>query len=172
MTDTEKHRHRHTIPVGKMRSEVWDDQKARGSILPEAFQEVMAKAEQPFISAIRDSEANQAIFMSGRLFLVGDALSLFRPHIGASTNQAAVNAMEMERLFKGEITPQTWEKITLSYARKARLLGITMGTYFQFGFFAALPWLFKYILAILSNLLGFSLISSNQKAKVVKKSIE
>jgi hydroxymethylglutaryl-CoA reductase len=39
----------------------------------------------------------------GKLLLVGDALAQFRPHVGSSTNQAALDALLLEKVLKGEM---------------------------------------------------------------------
>ncbi len=87
MTEIDGYRHRATLPIGKMRLSVWAAQEARGrEVLPAPFQELVGKIEQPFITAVSDIASPQASFFDGKLLLVGDALSLFRPNIGASTN--------------------------------------------------------------------------------------
>ena len=123
-----------------MQPAVWDKQKAAGvaAPLPKAYQESMAKTAQPFISSIRDTPPRGAVFLNKRLFLVGDAHTLFRPHVGASSNQAAFNCLELEKVFRGEITIEQWERNVTSFAKRIRALSVAIGDFFQKGFLTAL----------------------------------
>ncbi|KAL9608151.1 MAG: hypothetical protein Q9167_007003 [Letrouitia subvulpina] len=130
MTDTDGHIHRQTVPVGKMRAEVWAAQKEYGrSILASVFVELVHKTKQPFISAVSDHIASQAVFFEDRLFLVGDALSLFRPHIALSTNQSALHCLLLEKVLSKRMPASTWESIVLRYGRANRLLSNVLGAY-------------------------------------------
>ena len=151
MTDTELHRHRNTLPVGKMQPKVWERQKAAGRAvpLPKPYLELMAKTEQPFITAIRDTAPCGAVFMDNRLILVGDAHALFRPHIGASTNQAALHALQLERVFRGEKSLEEWETEVTAYGKRARALSVAVGDFFQKGWLASLPWVFTFLRLLL-----------------------
>jgi hypothetical protein len=87
MTDTDGHVHHNMVPTGKLRKDIWDRQTGIGkSVLPKHFVELLEKTKQPFVSAVSDSIAPAASFFDGKLILVGDALSLFRPHVALSTN--------------------------------------------------------------------------------------
>ena len=147
MTDNENHRHRVTIPMGKMREEAWTSQKAYAQkILPAPFAEIVVKTEQPFVQCITDVNAPRAYHLNGKLLLVGDALCTFRPHMGASTNQAALNALLLERVMTGEITLQQWEDECLDYARITSLTAVALGNKNQFSVFTFLIsalWLVK-----------------------------
>ncbi|KAL8953269.1 MAG: hypothetical protein Q9222_000874 [Ikaeria aurantiellina] len=62
MTDIDGHRHRITMPPGKMRSEVYEAQKQYAEeILPEPFAEVVRKTTQPFAQCITEVEATGAV---------------------------------------------------------------------------------------------------------------
>lgn len=150
MTDVDGHKHRHTLPIGKMRDDVWKRQKAKGrELLPTPYVELMAKTKHPFISAIRDNQAPKAAFYGGRLLIVGDALALFRPHVGASTNQGVVHCLALEKVLKGEMTVAEWEAEVLRYASKMRYLSVLVGTWFQFGYLATIKCLISGGLAVL-----------------------
>lgn len=96
-TDNTGIRHHATVPRGKVRHDVWSAQCQRGAlILPEPFKEVMTAIAQPFIQVIMDHHCPKASFGSGKVLLVGDALTLFRPHIAFSTNQAAFDCRMTE----------------------------------------------------------------------------
>ena len=108
MTDNVGRKHRHTLPIGKMRRDVWDKQRAVASrTLPPPFAELVDKTTQPFISAIVDIEVSRPSFFDGKLLFAGNALVPFRPHVAYSTNQAALDALLIEELLKGDISLST-----------------------------------------------------------------
>ena len=41
--------------------------------------------------------------------MVGDALVPFRPHVACSTNQAALDALLVEKMLSGDMTLAAWE---------------------------------------------------------------
>ena len=62
LTDIDGHKHRITMPMGKMRPEVWFAQKdyAKG-LLPAPFAELVEKTAQPFVQCITDVSAPKAV---------------------------------------------------------------------------------------------------------------
>ena len=60
------------------------------SQLPPAAAELVLRTERPFVQVIADVEVPQMVF--GRACLLGDAAFGGRPHLGAATAKAAVNA--------------------------------------------------------------------------------
>lgn len=149
MTDVDGHRHRNTLPVGKMRPEVWAKLKAHAAgVLEPSFLELINKTTEPFISTVRDCASPLASFFDGRLLLVGEALTLMRPHTGMSFSHAAVNCLLLQKVFEGEISLADWEREVLRYAEKTRLLSMVLGNYFQCGImsptflFSLIGWIF------------------------------
>lgn len=131
-TDSDGKRHHATVPRGKVRQELWDDQCDHGALLlPEPFKEVMSGIAQPFIQVITDYHSPQASFGEGRVLLVGDAITLLRPHIAFSTNQAAFDCHSVERLVKGEITADDWEKEVVRFGHLHWRRSIWFGEWFQ-----------------------------------------
>lgn len=57
----------------------------------------------PFASTATSIASPRAVFFDGALLLVGDALAQLQPHVGSSTNQAALDALLVERVLKGEM---------------------------------------------------------------------
>ncbi|KAM0796204.1 hypothetical protein BDR22DRAFT_918901 [Usnea florida] len=134
MTDNDGHQHHNTLPPGKMRQEVWYQQKSYAqSVLARPFAELVEKTTLPFISSISDTIVPRASFFDGRLLLVGEALALFRPHIALSANQAAVDCLLLKRALEGDITMTEWERGVLNYGARTRLLSVLMGNWSQFG---------------------------------------
>ena len=105
-------------------------------MLPSPFLELTNKIEQPFVTVISDTTASNASFFGGKVLLVGDALTLFRPHNALSSNQAAFDCLELRKALKGDISLSEWENRVLQYARLNRLRAISWGAYFQVGWFA------------------------------------
>ncbi|KAL1611925.1 hypothetical protein SLS60_000148 [Paraconiothyrium brasiliense] len=88
MTDVDGHLHQGTVPRGLVRSAVWDEQRAKSvAQMPPCIAHLLEKTEKPFVSKIYDITSSKGVFHDGKVFLVGDALATFRPHIGLSTNQ-------------------------------------------------------------------------------------
>ena len=137
LTDIDGHKHRYSLPSGKMRDEVWNKQKAVAeTILPPPFLELVNKINRPFVTVISDTTASNASFFDGKLLLVGDALTLFRPHISLSSNQAAFDCLQLKRFLQGDINLSEWETRVLQYARLNRLRAVSWGAYFQVGWLA------------------------------------
>ncbi|MCJ1349881.1 hypothetical protein MMC31_008124, partial [Peltigera leucophlebia] len=135
LTDSQGKRHHHTLPAGKMQPEIWARQQTRAvnQKLPLPFLELVQKIKQPFITAVSDTSASQASFLGGKLLLVGDALTLFRPHVGLGTNQGALHALLLRKYLVGEISLAEWETRVLEYANVTLLRSIAFGAFFQYG---------------------------------------
>ena len=149
MTDVEGKKHHNTVPIGKMNPAVWEKQKAIArDTLPPPYSEIVNKTTQPFITTVSDIASPQASFFDGKLLLVGDALVPFRPHIACSTNQAALNALLVEKLLKGEISLAQWESRVMGYAHVTRLRSITWGCWYQVGYLSFGVSKAKYLFAV------------------------
>jgi hypothetical protein len=132
-TDISGKRHATTVPRGKIQPNVWAKVRARRSALSKAFAELLDKTSDPFVSAIRDCVAPNAVFYDGKLLLVGDAFTLFRPHGGSSTSQAAMQAMGLAEVFQGKRDLADWEKSSLEYARRNSAISNSFGEYYFTG---------------------------------------
>ena len=142
MTDTDGHTHRNTLPPGKMRPEVWAKLTAHAAdVLEPSFLELINKTTEPFISTVRDCASPRATFFHGRLLLVGEALTLMRPHTGMSFSHAAVNCLLLQKVLRGEMSMAEWEREVLAYAEKTRLQSMVLGDYFQSGVLSRTFWL-------------------------------
>ena len=132
MTDVDGHFHRSTLPPGKMREDVWARQRAYGNqVLAPPYRELVNKITQPFITAVSDYAAPQTSVFDGKLLLVGDALALFRPHIGSSTNQCAMNCLLLQKVLEGQLSFSEWERRVTIHAHVSRLWSIAWGTYYM-----------------------------------------
>ena len=152
LTGSDGHKHHNTIPMGKMREEVWAKQKDYAhKYMPPAFAELVNKTTQPFVATVREGSASRAAFLDGKVLLVGDALTTMRPHIASSTNQAAVNALLLEKVMKGELTMAEWERQSLQYGEITALKSVLIAAWFLSGYTAALFALTKYGRAIIRH---------------------
>ena len=162
MTDTDGRLHATTLPIGKIRPEVWSKLKAHASkVLNQPFLELVEKSPKPFISTIRDCAAPQASFYGGRLLLVGEALTLYRPHTGLSFNQSALDCLQLRRVLQKEMTIHEWEEETLWTQKTTRLMAMVYGEYYQSGLlsmkfvFSALRFAVAMMLSRLARLWKF-----------------
>lgn len=134
MTDVNGYTHRYTLPAGKMHPETWQKHKNHaGQVLNPPFLELVNKTAEPFISTVNDCAATKASFFDGKLLLVGEALTLLRPHTGMSFSHAAVNCLLLQRVLEGEMTMVQWERKVLRYAEENRWHSAMFGSYYQFG---------------------------------------
>lgn len=134
MTDNKGQRHRYSVPIGTIREAEWSHmQRYAERILPPPFLELVQKTKQPFIQSITDIEIARPRHFDDKLLIVGDALSAFRPHVGSSTNQSALNALLLEKVLTGELNMQQWEQQCLDYAKVTSLMSVVWGNKNQFG---------------------------------------
>ena len=149
MTDVNGHRHRNTLPIGGVRDEIWFKQKALArEILAPPFAELVNKTSQPFVATISETISPRASFLDGKVLLVGDALASFRPHAALSTNQAALNALLLGKVMKGDMALGEWERAVLKYANVSAGRSRAIGTYFQGGWGTFLVALLRYGFAL------------------------
>lgn len=150
MTGVDGHMHRNTLPSGKMRSNIWAKQRAYGNkFLPAPFAELINTTIRPFITAIGDVSSPQASFFDGKILLVGDAVTLIRPHMAKSTNQAGLHCLLLEKHLKGEMSIIEWEKKVLQYARVNKFLSIAVADFYLSGLMVFLASVLRYVLAVM-----------------------
>ncbi|TVY83893.1 2,6-dihydroxypyridine 3-monooxygenase [Lachnellula suecica] len=128
-TDISGKRHFTTVPRGKMQPKVWEKRQECGNSLNPPFAELLEKTSDPFVSAIRERQSPKSVFYDGKLLLVGDAFALFRPHLGSSTNQAAMQALGLAEVLEGRSDLVAWERKSVEYAMKTAALGNAYGEY-------------------------------------------
>ena len=139
LTDVAGHIHRHSVPAGSLRADIWARQRAVArKTLPPPFLEVLEKITAPFVTVVSETSAPHASSFDGKVLLVGDALTLFRPHIALSTSQGAFQALLLRTVLEGKLTMEDWEAQVIQYARRGRLRSISWGAYFQVGWGAYL----------------------------------
>ncbi|KAI0809955.1 FAD/NAD(P)-binding domain-containing protein [Xylaria sp. FL0064] len=112
------HVHHNIVPAGHVREEVWN-MRLRDAIdkpLPAPLLEIVTKIKNPFIQVITEYSSPRAVFEDGKVLLVGDALSLYRPHTAFSATQAALHALCLEKYVGGNMSITKWEETVLRYA--------------------------------------------------------
>jgi 2-polyprenyl-6-methoxyphenol hydroxylase-like FAD-dependent oxidoreductase len=127
------HRHRNTVPAGHVREDIWAARlrHARQSGLTAPLLEVLHRIERPFLQVITDFCSPRATFEDGKVLLVGDALTLFRPHTALSGTQAAFDAMRVQDYVSGKISVQQWEADVVGFARLHWSQSVWWGGYYQ-----------------------------------------
>ncbi|ROT41235.1 FAD/NAD(P)-binding domain-containing protein [Sodiomyces alkalinus F11] len=134
------HRHHNIVPSGHVRKDIWEArlQTARSIPLPGPFLEIITKIERPFIQVITEVISPRASFEDGRVLLMGDGLSLYRPHTAFSGTQAAFHALKVEEYVEGKISAQEYEEKALRYARLHWSQSIWYGDFYQYSKWTAL----------------------------------
>lgn len=127
------HRHHNIVPRGHVRKDIWAMQvdRARQAPLASPFLEVVSKIEHPFIQVITDFCSPKAAFEDGKVLLVGDALSLYRPHTAFSGTQAAFHALRVRDLAQQKLSLVRWEEQVLRYARLHWSQSVWYGNFYQ-----------------------------------------
>lgn len=87
----------------------------------------MSKIAHPFMQKVIDYSSPRAAFLDSKVLLVGDALTLFRPHTAFSTNQATFDCLQMEQYVNGEIEHSACETEVLQIANLHWLRSVWWG---------------------------------------------
>lgn len=123
MTDTSGHFHRNTVPMRRMQRTAWEGQVERAQSLGLArpLVELMCKIKSPFITAVTDIQppapSSIELLYDNRVFFVGEAFSLCRSHLGVSANQAALHALNVVKVIRGEITRRQFNVEAMGFYR-------------------------------------------------------
>jgi 2-polyprenyl-6-methoxyphenol hydroxylase-like FAD-dependent oxidoreductase len=150
MTDVNGQLHQGTVPCGLLRSEVWDEQRAKSiSQMPPCIAHLLQKTEKPFVSKIYDITSSKGVFHDGKVFLVGDALATFRPHIGMNTNQAAYHCALLRQVLEKKMSHEAWQKTVLRYAKVKSQLSIVIGVFGTGSRFALVMSILRYVLILI-----------------------
>ena len=168
MTDTSGTLHRNTLPAGGMNPKAWSKYvEIAKEQMCTPFADVVAKTTQPFITAISDLACPRAVAMNGRVLITGEALNLVRPHMALSTTASAKQALLLEKVFRGELSVQMWEKKVLHEGRISALKTNAFGTFFLYGALSAVGWVAKLVGAMLGGMLPFSSLPAVPQQKTI-----
>lgn len=133
LTDSAGVQHKFSLGIGKLRTELRDEQREKAKTLPPQFRELFTKIQSPFIQAITDSLATKATFLDGKVVLLGDALACLRPHLTAGAVSGALQALLLGEVFENKISLDEWEEKVLNFSTFAQGLGVQIGNLAQFG---------------------------------------
>lgn len=127
------HRHHNIVPAGRVRQDIWAARLdcARRVPLATPFLEIIESIKSPFIQVITEFCSPQAAFEDGKVLLVGDALSLFRPHTALSGTQAAFDALRVADYAGGRLSLRDWEERVLRFAHLHWSQSMWWGSYYQ-----------------------------------------
>ncbi|ESZ90139.1 hypothetical protein SBOR_9477 [Sclerotinia borealis F-4128] len=148
MTDTTGTLHRTTLPSGLMNPAAWAPYLSLSqSCMTAPFAEIISKTSSPFITAINDSSVPRAIVpnFNNKVLITGEALNLMRPHMALSTSQSAMQALLLERVFRGEMGLGEWEKKVLRWGLLGKCKTNAFGLWNLWGVWRALPWVGRLI---------------------------
>lgn len=79
-------------------------------MLQQGHAEIVKHASAPFVTKAFDVASPKALFMGGKVFLVGDAQVTLRPNVGLGSTHAAHDCNWLEKVVDGGITADEWEK--------------------------------------------------------------
>ncbi|KAF1949997.1 FAD/NAD(P)-binding domain-containing protein [Byssothecium circinans] len=130
MTDSFGHRHNHTVPRGALSDKAWERQLKRAEeILPSFLLDIVRSADGPFsfVTAISSFDSSKASFYGGKVLLVGEAFTQFRPHLGLGSNLGAFQALALARMLNGEMDSRKWEDTVTAYAQEIALRSSATG---------------------------------------------
>jgi len=131
MTDKDGTRHNHTVPAELLHPESWKTQLTRRkdatSRLWQHLFAISTANSLPLLTAIRSFDNPSSSFFDGKLLLAGEALAQIRPHLGASCNIPALQALTLAQVLKGEKTRGEAEQEILEYASKQAIASKVTG---------------------------------------------
>ncbi|KAM5466586.1 hypothetical protein McanCB56680_007263 [Microsporum canis] len=143
-TDIHGKVHPNTVPQGLVNPGVWASQVAR--YLPQMtapLAEVISKTPNPFVTKVGEAQCFSPSFYDGRVVLVGDAFTGFRSHLGMASEQAARHAVQMDKVWRGEMTMEQRDREAILYAKRFILLNRMVG-------WTGLGWVFALLTAVAS----------------------
>ena len=133
LTDADGNHHADGIPPQRIRDvHIATLQEAAARLLPPVLRAVVAATPRPFLQSIVDAAAPR--LWHGRTFLVGDAASTARPHVGLGVSKAAGDALSLSRALVSTGATQTdalarWDAERVSVGHAALDWGRRLGSY-------------------------------------------
>lgn len=117
MTDRQGRQHAVTVSADLLRPEVWKSQLSRReAVVPMLWQKLFAQCSLPLLTAISSFENIKSSFLGGRVLLVGEAYQQILPHLGASCDIAALQALSLPQVLRGDLSADDWETMTAKHA--------------------------------------------------------
>ncbi|KAL4921613.1 hypothetical protein BDW62DRAFT_208206 [Aspergillus aurantiobrunneus] len=138
-TDIHGKLHSNTVPQGLLNPGLWATQLAR--YLPQMTKplaEVISSTSRVFVTKVGEAQCTSPTAFNGHLVLVGDAFTGFRSHLGKASEQAAQHALQIDRVWHGEISQQERNREAVFYVKRLVLLNRLMG-------FTGLGWVWAVV---------------------------
>ncbi|KAK3986771.1 zeaxanthin epoxidase, chloroplastic [Cladorrhinum sp. PSN332] len=155
LTDINGQTHGNTVPAGLVRPEIWKHYlAARIGSMAAPVAKLIGSSEKVFVTKVNDSICDKAVYHDGKVLLVGDALTTFRPHFALATEQGGRHCLGLGKVWNGEVSLEEWEKEATKHATKTWLLSRVLGTWFLRGWVELLGTLWMYVVALVSLKLG------------------
>ncbi|KAF1842230.1 FAD/NAD(P)-binding domain-containing protein [Cucurbitaria berberidis CBS 394.84] len=130
MTDVDGKRHNVTVPARILQPEVWKAQLARRKdVLSSLWHGIFAQSELPLLTVIQSFDNKVSAFFDGKLLLAGEAFTQIRPHLGASCDIAAMQALTLIKVLKGETSMKEWEENVAQYATQQAVRSKATGVF-------------------------------------------
>lgn len=135
------HIHHNFVPEGHVRRDIWEArrQQAKELPLPAPFLELVERIHEPYVQVVTEYCSPRAAFENGRVLLIGDALSQFRPHAALSVAQAAFHVSALEEYMSGTLSLRRWENRVVRRSYLHFLLNKWWGSFYQMTMPRALP---------------------------------
>ncbi|KAI1411803.1 FAD/NAD(P)-binding domain-containing protein [Hypoxylon sp. FL1857] len=128
------HRHHYTVPAGRVRESIWSARMEHiKNELPAPFLEIVTRIRRPFVQVVTEFSMSppRAAFEDGKVLLMGDALTLLRPHTALGTAQAAFHALAIEDYVSGRISAAEWENQVLRFSFLHWSQSVWWGKFYQ-----------------------------------------
>ncbi|CBX91011.1 similar to monooxygenase FAD-binding [Plenodomus lingam JN3] len=130
MTDRYGMQHNMTVSADLLHPKTWAAQLSRRKdVVPPIWQSLFAKSTLPLLTAIHSFDNDHAAFYSGKLLLAGEAYTQIRPHLGASCDIAALQAILLPEVLDGRMSIVEWERTVAIYARNKSIGSAATGEF-------------------------------------------
>ena len=122
--------HRSTVPRGLIQREAWAEKKTQAALmLPEGLATIVKKSPRPLVTKVYTGASPKALFLGGKVFVVGDAQNTLRPNTGMSGTHAAFDCNTLEHVIEGKMTPEEWETTVLQWAATQHRFAAIVSSY-------------------------------------------
>jgi hypothetical protein len=136
-TDINGKSYQNTVPSGLVQPGIWNRQVE--NFIPQmdnSVAELISKATHPFVTKINDFICDESLYFDGHVLLVGDALFSIRSNAAVASEQAALQCLLLEKVWRGEISSEAWHREISIFGKSMVLFsrawgGVTLGTFFQ-----------------------------------------
>ena len=125
--------HGYSVPKGLLEPKVAEARRDFAQqVLPPVLADLVCSTKDIFVQAIHDYLAPDFIF-EDKIALIGDSGCILRPHTGAGTTKAAINAWALATClqdsgFDVEAALKRYNAVTMEIAKDLVQVGVKIGT--------------------------------------------